>query len=263
MKPITLVLMGLAGLLSSATLGFGQTAENLSGAEQQAMADTVQYALENNRSNQPSDWVNPDTGNSGGIVPVRTFTDSQGGPCREFVTTIVIGGEQQQGYGTACRQPDGTWELVPTATESTQPPPAVVQAPVYINHPPPYYYYYPADFYYPYRIYLSFGYVYRSGHAFRGVHFLDGPSFRHRHPIHIHHRVYVSPRDLGHRHWFDHRHRDRNVERRTIHRTQDRRVDREWRDRDRSNDRRVDRNRGRGGDDRRGRGGDDRRGRER
>lgn len=252
MKPIFLVLMGLAGLVASATLGFGQTAENLSGAEQQAMADTVQYALENNRSNQSSDWVNPDTGNSGGIVPVRTFTDGQKGPCREFVTTIVIGGEQQQGYGTACRQPDGTWELVPTATEATQPPPAVVQAPVYINHPPPSYYYYPADFYYPYRIYLSFGYVYRSGHAFRGVHFLDGHSFRHRHPIHIHHRVYVSPRDFGHRHWFDHRHRDRNVERRIIHRTQDRRVDREWRDRDRDRS-----------DDRRGRGGDDRRGRER
>lgn len=263
MKPITPVVLGLVALLASATFNHAQTGGELSAAEQLAMADTVQYALENNRTNQSSDWVNPDTGNSGGIVPVRTFNEGQKGPCREFVTTIVIGGEQQQGYGTACRQPDGTWEFAPNATVAAQPPPAVVQAPVYINHPPPSYYYYPADFYYPYRIYLSFGYVYRSGHAFRGIHFLDGHSFRHRHPIQVYHRVYVNPRDLGHRHWFDHR--DRRVERRTTYRVEDRRVDREWRDRDRGrgSDRRDYRDRGRGSDDRRGRGGDDRRGRER
>ena len=30
-------------------------------------------------------------------------------PCREFTTTINIGGQQQQGVGTACRQADGSW----------------------------------------------------------------------------------------------------------------------------------------------------------
>ena len=25
--------------------------------------------------------------------------------------TITVGGEVQQGYGTACRQPDGTWKI--------------------------------------------------------------------------------------------------------------------------------------------------------
>ena len=32
--------------------------------------------------------------------------------CREFQQTIVVNGEQQQGYGKACRQPDGTWKIV-------------------------------------------------------------------------------------------------------------------------------------------------------
>ncbi len=32
--------------------------------------------------------------------------------CREFQQTIVVGGQQQQGYGRACRQPDGSWKIV-------------------------------------------------------------------------------------------------------------------------------------------------------
>lgn len=32
--------------------------------------------------------------------------------CREFRTTANIGGRSQWVYGTACRQPDGTWQTV-------------------------------------------------------------------------------------------------------------------------------------------------------
>ncbi|SVA64445.1 uncharacterized protein METZ01_LOCUS117299, partial [marine metagenome] len=35
-----------------------------------------------------------------------------GSPCREFTTTVLIGGEEQQGYGTACRQSDGSWKII-------------------------------------------------------------------------------------------------------------------------------------------------------
>lgn len=31
--------------------------------------------------------------------------------CREFTQTVTIGGKMQQGYGTACLQPDGSWEI--------------------------------------------------------------------------------------------------------------------------------------------------------
>ncbi len=32
--------------------------------------------------------------------------------CREFQTTIVIGGKIHKAYGTACRQPDGQWKII-------------------------------------------------------------------------------------------------------------------------------------------------------
>lgn len=34
-----------------------------------------------------------------------------GGPCREYTKTISIGGRLEVGYGRACRQPDGAWEI--------------------------------------------------------------------------------------------------------------------------------------------------------
>jgi len=32
--------------------------------------------------------------------------------CREFQTTIVVDGRPEQAHGTACMQPDGTWQVV-------------------------------------------------------------------------------------------------------------------------------------------------------
>lgn len=37
---------------------------------------------------------------------------AQQGYCREYSTTIVVDGRTQPAYGTACQQPDGTWEAV-------------------------------------------------------------------------------------------------------------------------------------------------------
>lgn len=32
--------------------------------------------------------------------------------CREYTRTIYVGGKPQEGYGTACLQPDGSWQIV-------------------------------------------------------------------------------------------------------------------------------------------------------
>lgn len=116
--------------------------------------DTFQSALENNRTNQASTWVNPDNGGSGTVVPVRTFQNAEGLPCREFQQTIVIGGRDEQGYGTACRQPDGTWRIV-----SAQPAavPVEQRTTVYVREAPRPDYYNP---YYPYGYYAPWGYGY-------------------------------------------------------------------------------------------------------
>ncbi|TWA79643.1 surface antigen [Azospirillum brasilense] len=57
-------------------------------------------------------WNNPQTGNWGTYTPTRDGTGPYGEPCREFQTSIVVGGQLQQGYGTACRQADGSWRMV-------------------------------------------------------------------------------------------------------------------------------------------------------
>jgi len=58
-------------------------------------------------------WNNPQTGNFGTVTPVREGTDTATGAyCREFHQTVTIGSKTEQAYGTACRQPDGTWKVM-------------------------------------------------------------------------------------------------------------------------------------------------------
>ncbi|MBX6324275.1 MAG: hypothetical protein IRY94_20875, partial [Rhodospirillaceae bacterium] len=45
--------------------------------------------------------------------PVSPAYQGPGGQtCREYSTTVYIGGRPQVSYGTACLQPDGSWRLV-------------------------------------------------------------------------------------------------------------------------------------------------------
>lgn len=57
-------------------------------------------------------WSNPESGNSGYYTPVRDGTTASGDYCREYQQTVVVGGRSQRGYGTACRRPDGSWEIM-------------------------------------------------------------------------------------------------------------------------------------------------------
>ena len=68
-------------------------------------------ALEYNPTDKAAEWRNPDSGNYGRVIPVATYRQN-GRYCREFTQEIFIGGEKQTGYGRACRQPDGSWEIV-------------------------------------------------------------------------------------------------------------------------------------------------------
>lgn len=45
-------------------------------------------------------------------VPMRDFRDTAGRYCREYQRTAIIGGREQQIYGTACQMPDGSWQIV-------------------------------------------------------------------------------------------------------------------------------------------------------
>lgn len=55
-------------------------------------------------------WQNPDTRTRYEVTPVATYQQA-GLYCREYTATALIGGQKQQIYGTACRQPDGSWKI--------------------------------------------------------------------------------------------------------------------------------------------------------
>ena len=74
-------------------------------------AMNTQRALESNKTNQTSSWVSPDSGNQYTLTPTSTYQASSSQYCREYQTSVTVGGKAQQGYGTACRQPDGQWQI--------------------------------------------------------------------------------------------------------------------------------------------------------
>lgn len=100
---LTGVLLG--GFLGNQLGGAVDDADRRRAAEAERRAYTAPVG-------QQITWNNPQNGNSGTIVPVRDGYDQGGAYCREFQQTIVVGGRQQQGYGRACQQPDGSWKIV-------------------------------------------------------------------------------------------------------------------------------------------------------
>jgi surface antigen len=99
------------GAVTGALLG-GYIGGQLDKADRERAERTAQSALESTKTGQAAQWVNPDTGNRGTFTPTRTY-QSHGQHCREFTHTIMVGGKKQEGYGTACRQPDGSWQIQP------------------------------------------------------------------------------------------------------------------------------------------------------
>ena len=97
-----------AGVLLGAFIG-SEIGKSLDRADQAYAEQAAGQALENN---QAMAWNNPDSGNSGSTTPTQTYQNTGGEYCREYQQTITVGGETQVAYGTACRQPDGTWRIV-------------------------------------------------------------------------------------------------------------------------------------------------------
>lgn len=96
----------LGGLLGNA---FGRSLDK---ADLLYADRTTQQSLEYTSVGESSTWVNPDSGNSGSIVPTHTYQTAQGQYCREYQQTVTIGGESERAYGSACRQQDGSWQVV-------------------------------------------------------------------------------------------------------------------------------------------------------
>lgn len=96
----------IAGTLVGAAIG-GAVGRTMDEVDRMRTAQT----LETVRTGVSSSWRNPDTGNRYAVTPVRTYETSSG-PCREYTIDAIIGGRKEKVYGTACRQPDGSWKTV-------------------------------------------------------------------------------------------------------------------------------------------------------
>jgi hypothetical protein len=51
-------------------------------------------------------------GSANARTPVNDNYNEDAPYCREYTQTFSIGGEKETGYGTACLQPDGSWQIV-------------------------------------------------------------------------------------------------------------------------------------------------------
>jgi surface antigen len=96
-----------AGTLVGAYMG-GAIGRSMDQQDQANMA----HALESNNVGQPAYWRNSKTGTSYKVTPIKNVQKSGNKYCREYRTTADVAGKQQQVYGTACRQPDGSWKAV-------------------------------------------------------------------------------------------------------------------------------------------------------
>jgi len=95
-----------AGALAGAFIG-GAIGKNMDDTDRLRMNN----ALETAPVGQPTYWQNQRTNTSYTVVPTKNV-EMDGNPyCREYRSTANIAGKKQQIYGTACRQPDGSWKM--------------------------------------------------------------------------------------------------------------------------------------------------------
>lgn len=72
----------------------------------------VGQALEHAPDGQQIKWNSPTDNAEYRVTPIDSYQRTDGRYCREYRTNATIGGKPQEVYGTSCRQPDGSWELV-------------------------------------------------------------------------------------------------------------------------------------------------------
>ena len=104
-----------AATIAGASLGalFGSAvARKLAAGDLELMRQATQQSLETAPTGTTTTWRNPDTGHSGAVVAGPATGDATA-PCRPFQATVELDGTRESAGGTACRQPDGSWQVQP------------------------------------------------------------------------------------------------------------------------------------------------------
>jgi hypothetical protein len=93
------------GLTALSLAVFSQLNESQQRAHEEAFIEATNAPI-----GEPIIWN--EEGRTGSVTALRDGTTSDGRQCREFQQQVTIGGQDEDAYGTACLQPDGSWQVV-------------------------------------------------------------------------------------------------------------------------------------------------------
>jgi surface antigen len=85
----------------------GEIQSSMAPADNTCVSLTLEYA----RNNQPVAWQNPANGALFEIIPISTYQEPGGSPCREYTMVGTLNGLSRRINDTACRLPTGSWQL--------------------------------------------------------------------------------------------------------------------------------------------------------
>lgn len=105
---IALVALQLAGC-ASLTAGDPAIYQGLAASDVEMASRLVQSTLENAPDGATRRWTNEQTGNSGGITPLRTYVSERGYLCRDYREELAVAGDAGRFYHTACRDDAARW----------------------------------------------------------------------------------------------------------------------------------------------------------
>lgn len=86
----------------------GSIGRSMDEIDQNCVGQTLEHAGDG----ETIRWNSQDDGARYQVTPAKTYQVEDGRYCREYTTTATVGGRVQETYGRACRQPDGSWQIV-------------------------------------------------------------------------------------------------------------------------------------------------------
>jgi surface antigen len=87
--------------------------QSLNDADKAFVADKFNQAMESALSGQTSRWTTPSGDYQVQLTPARAYQKADNTYCREFTQSIQEGHDTpSSSHGTACRQSDGSWQIV-------------------------------------------------------------------------------------------------------------------------------------------------------
>jgi surface antigen len=72
----------------------------------------IGQVLEQAETGRKVKWVDPDSRKQFNVTPTRTFKTDSNRFCREYISEVAVSGRTEKVHGTACRNLDGSWQLV-------------------------------------------------------------------------------------------------------------------------------------------------------